>query len=84
MFRGLRIRKEVIMANPYDIGYPTRMIYLSRTQGTRADVLVYDFIHDKRNESKALCWNIEDNYWFTPYVSDLIPKLDVVRKVLVE
>lgn len=71
------------MPNPSNFREPFRMIFKDHTLNIEEEVLVYDFLHDSEDESRALCWSPSGRYWFKPYICDLIPKIET-RTILNE
>lgn len=71
------------MSNQCNIREPARMIFRCNVTGRTEEVLVYDFIHDSEDESRALCWSIEGRYWIKPYICELTPKVET-RAILNE
>lgn len=64
------------MPNPSNFREPFRMIFKDPKLNIAEEVLVYDFIHDSADESRALCWSQSGRYWFKPYICELTPKVE--------
>ena len=64
---------------------PIKMIFQETEHHKAKPVLVYDFFHNPETfDTFALCWSIDEEFWWTVPVFGLKPILESEKKTLNE